>query len=68
MILQNNVEITKKDIEDEIQEYEDLIEVCEEMGLDGVIKEVNGKTEYWYKDDMINWIEEDEYLIRNEEE
>jgi len=46
---------------------EELIEICEEMGLDGVIKEVNGKTEHWYKDDMINWIEEVERLIRNEE-
>lgn len=66
MILQNNVEVTRKHIEDEIQEYEELIEICEEMGLDGVIKIVNGKTEYWYKDDMINWIEIDEDLIRNE--
>lgn len=66
MILQNNVEVTRKHIEDEIQEYEELIEICEEMGLDGVIKIVNGKTEYWYKDDMINWIEEDERLLRNE--
>lgn len=66
MILQNNVEVTKKHIEDEIQEYEELIEICEEMGLDGVIKIVNGKTKHWYKDDMINWIEIDEDLIRNE--
>lgn len=68
MILQNNVEVTKKDIEDEIQEYEDLIDICEEMELDGIIKTVNGKTEYWYKVDIQNWIEIDKDLIRSEED
>lgn len=67
MITKQNVQVTKKDVEDEIEQYEDLIALCEENGLQGVIKEVNGKTEYWYIEDMQNWIDEDKFLIRNEE-
>lgn len=68
MILKQNIEVTKKDIEDEMQQYEELIDICYELDLDGVIKEVNGKTEYWYIEDLKNWIEEDRDLIRNEED
>ena len=63
MIIKQNVQVTKKDVEDEIDQYEELIELCEENGLQGVIKEVKGKTE-----DMQNWIDEDKFLIRNEDE
>lgn len=67
MIIKQNVQVTKKDVEDEIEQYEDLIVLCEENGLEGVIKEVKGKTEYWYKEDLKNWIDEDRFLIENEE-
>ncbi len=68
MITKQNVQVTKKDVEDEIEQYEDLIALCEENGLQGIIKEVNGRTEYWYIEDMQNWIDEDKFLIRNEDE
>ncbi len=68
MIIKQNIQVTKKDIEDEIEQYEELINLCEEYGLEGVIKEVNGKTEYWYKEDLKNWIDEDRFLIENEED
>lgn len=68
MIIKENVQVTKKDVEDEIEQYEDLIALCEENGLQGIIKEVNGRTEYWYIEDMQNWIDEDKFLIRNEDE
>ncbi len=68
MIIKQNIQVTKKDVEDEIEQYEDLIALCEENGLQGIIKEVNGRTEYWYIEDMQNWIDEDKFLIRNEDE
>lgn len=66
MILRNNVEVTKKDIEEEIQLYEEFIDLCDEMELDGIIKTVCGNTEFWYKEDMQKWIEEARSLIRSE--
>ncbi len=68
MIIKQNIQVTKKDVEDEIEQYEELINFCEENRLRGVIKDVNNKTEYWYIEDMQNWIDEDKFLIRNEDE
>lgn len=68
MILKENVQATKKDLEDEIDQYKDLISLCEENGLQGVIIEVNGRTEYWYKVDLQNFIDENKFRIRNEVE
>ena len=61
-----NTTMTKEDIEEEISLYEDLISYCLDFGLDGVIKTVKGVTEYWYVEDMKNWIEEDYYKLLNE--
>ena len=68
MIIKQNVQVTKKDIEDEIEGYEELLYTCYELGLDGIIKTIKGRTEYIYIDDLKNWIEEDKFLINNEDE
>lgn len=58
--------MTKKDLEDEIYTLQDNIDICYEKGWQGIIMPVGGKTEYWYIEDMQNWIEEDEFRIRND--
>lgn len=57
---------TRKDLQDEKYELEELINICEEKGLEGVITNVDGKTEFWYKTDMENWIDDLEFKINNE--
>lgn len=67
MIIKNNIQVTKRELQDEINELQELIDNCNVLGLEGVIKTVNGTTEYWYKEAMQNWIEENENLLLQEE-
>lgn len=66
MIIKNNIQVTKRELQDEINELQELIDNCDVLGLEGVIKTVNGTTEYWYKEDMQNWINENEELLQEE--
>lgn len=60
--------MTRTEIEKDIRRLEELIDYCNDLDLQGVIVEVNGKTELWYLIDMKNWLEEDQYKLWNEVE
>lgn len=60
--------MTRTEIEKDIRRLEELIDYCNDLDLQGVIVEINGKTELWYLIDMKNWLEEDQYKLWNEVE